>query len=468
MLAAAAVLLLIAPIRKGDLAGYDDALYAHLARGIVESGDWLNIQSNGAPSLEHPPGLPWMQAALFLAFGLSDTAAKLPAAVLGVATVLLVYWLARRLLGDARAAVAAMFVMLATPYFIKYTSHAMTDVPMTFFFTASVCAWVAAKDRPVWYLPMAAAAACALFMRSVVGFAVPGTLGILSLIDRRPLRYVLPALAAACAPIAAWYGYLIATHGDHFFEVQSAFLRSGISAQTGGTWRRYTGAFEYAWMLAKSYWPWLPFTVWGLIVSIRERDRRVLPLVVWAGIMFAVCAAGGGRVLRYLLPAYPAFSILASIGLMRIIPERALVGGLRWIPPAAVAAAAGIAAFPPVNLHAEETRAIAAAAARITPRAERMAFYDEGQPRWDETGQVQWYGYRTMWLLMDREQLPLEIAKPLARVWIVDQATYEQYFAPRDDVEIVLRSGHLVLLRLSSARQATGSPSHPWSDRSTM
>ena len=55
LLAIASVLLLVAPIRVGDLAGYDDAVYAHIAKAIVQSGDWLNIQSNGYPALEHPP-----------------------------------------------------------------------------------------------------------------------------------------------------------------------------------------------------------------------------------------------------------------------------------------------------------------------------------------------------------------------------------------------------------------------------
>src|SRR3954469_20957437 len=82
ILAATAVLLLVAPIRKGDLAGYDDAVYAHIAKAIVRSGDWFNIQSNGYPALEHPPGFVWMQAALFSVFDFSDFLARLPSAAL--------------------------------------------------------------------------------------------------------------------------------------------------------------------------------------------------------------------------------------------------------------------------------------------------------------------------------------------------------------------------------------------------
>ncbi len=43
--------------------------------------------------MEHPPGFVWMQAAFFSLFGFSDFLAKLPSALCGVGTVLLVFWL---------------------------------------------------------------------------------------------------------------------------------------------------------------------------------------------------------------------------------------------------------------------------------------------------------------------------------------------------------------------------------------
>lgn len=445
LLAAAAALLLLAPIRKGDLAGYDDAVYAHMARTVVESGSWLRIESNGYPALEHPPGLVWMQAALFHLFGMSDFAAKLPSALCGLGAVFLVWWLARRLLEDGEAALVAMFVMLATPYFVKYAAHAMTDVPFTFFYTAAISAWVAAREHPRWYGAMAAAAAAAMLMRGLVGFAVPLTLALLWAIERRPWKWSV-LVVAATLPVTAWYAWLTWLHGDFFFEVQRAFLRSAIEAETAGTWRRYAGAIEYPWMLAQSYWPWLPFL--GIGSWRARRRRRLWPLLVWAGVVYAACAAGGGRTLRFLLPAYPAFSILAAAGLIGVLPERAWRSGVKWAAPLAAAAALGIALFPPVRLHAAEIRPVAAAVAGLTQKGERFAFYDQGQPRFDESGQLQWYGGRTMWILTDAELFARALAEPWARVWVVDRATYQKHFAARSDAMVVTESGHLVVVRL--------------------
>ena len=98
ILAILSALLFLAPIRSGDLAGYDDASYASMAKDIVRTSNWMDIRSNGYPALEHPPLVPWMQAAFLKLFGVSDPVAKLPSALCGLGTVLLTYWLARRLL----------------------------------------------------------------------------------------------------------------------------------------------------------------------------------------------------------------------------------------------------------------------------------------------------------------------------------------------------------------------------------
>src|SRR5438093_5084474 len=127
IIAVLSALVLLAPIRRGDLAGYDDASFAYMAKDILRGTNWIKIR------VEHPPLVPLMQAALFSVFGLSDFLAKLPSALAGLGTVLLVYWLARRFIDDWHA-VVAMLILASTAYFIKYSARAMTDAPFTFFF----------------------------------------------------------------------------------------------------------------------------------------------------------------------------------------------------------------------------------------------------------------------------------------------------------------------------------------------
>ncbi len=479
ILAAAAAFLLLGPIRLGDLAGYDDAVYAHITKGIVKSGNWLDIRSNDYPALEHPPGFVWLQAVFFSLFGgLTsnwDFLAKLPSAAAGVGVVLLVYWIAFRITADRTLALVAMFIMLATPYFIKYTSHGMTDIPFTFWFAAAVA--LSLKAEPLrtdtrgsvaFSVLSAAMAAMALLTRGVVGLAVPATLLIwLWLPDKwrggpRPNRAITTVLLlASLIPLTLWYAYQAQQNPDLFWQVQTAFLADKIGGEVSGTWRQFTGAPEYLWMLVQSYWPWLPFLAigtWGAarivsassFASSGEPDRKpgLSLLLIWSAVMFVACSVGGSRVLRYLLPAYPAFSILAALGLARLVGETRLRLYLRYAIPMGLVVAIGVAIFPPVSLHAAEIRPIAVAATEVAAPEERIGFWDAGQPRFDETAQIQWYGDRALWILTDPAQFDQALEERWSSVWVVDEATYQAKFSSIPDAHAIARSGNLVVVKL--------------------
>ena len=195
--------------------------------------------------------------------------------------------------------------------------------------------------------------------------------------DGHRLAYVIASLAIAIIPLAAWYARAIHLYGAWVFGGTSAWMDQEVTGALSPAWRRYTGIFEYAWMLAKSYWPWLPFTIAGAAAVIRRRDRRLLLLIVWAAVVAVMCASVRSRVLRYMLPAYPAFSILAAIGLVRVVPLGYVRNGIRVLTPLLAVAVIGIAVFPPEAHHAAEIRSpVAVAAASVTPPNGRIVFYD--------------------------------------------------------------------------------------------
>lgn len=421
-----------------------------MAKEILRTGDWLVIRSNGYPALENPPMLEWIEAGLFSVFGLSDTVARLPAALCGFAVILLVYWLARRLTGDSFIALLAMFVMATTLYFLKYCARGMTDVPFTFFVLAAVCAWVLGREDPRWLLAAGACTACAQLTRSMMGLALPAVFAADLLLNRRrpPWRYAIPALAIAYAPLAAWYAYLTHLYGAWFYSVHAVWLRNEVYGGLSPAWRRYTGAPEYALMLAKSYWPWLPAMIAGIVAVVRRRDRKLGLLLVWAAFVFALCSVARSRVLRYMLPAYPAFSILAALGLAAFVRARILQPALRIATPVLAVVALAAAISPRTHWEAAEIKPIARAATAATSPDERVAFYDEGQPRFDETNQMEWYGDRYTFRLFSPQALDQALNEGRPRVWVVDKATYDSVVAPRYRSQVLVQAGHLVCFRL--------------------
>lgn len=456
LLAAASAILILGAIHRGDLPGYDDALYSTEAKNVVHSGDWLNPSIRGGTALEHPPLFVWMQALLFSIFGISDAAAKAPAALCAIGTVLLVYWLARHLLRDTLAATVAMFAMLATPYFIKYASHAMTDVPTTFFFVCALSAWSLRGRGAGWYCAAGAFTALALLTRGFIGVALLGVFAVdlaaglftdSELPRRRAFGLFIVTALIALLPLAAWYAHDLLAHPE-FAATHRRWLETEVYGPLNPPWRRYTGAFEYAFMLLKSYWPWLPAMVAGIVIAIRERRRELYPLVSCVAIVFVLCAITRSRVLRYMLPAYPAFSILAASAIMKFIPRRFVERTMNWIPVPAVASAILIAVLWKPNFQATEIKPLARAASN--PHGQRVAFYDKGDPRWDEANQLEWYGDCVPRLLPTRADLDGEISSPSTR-WanalIVDKPTYEQVVRQVPH-KVLADSGRLVYVRL--------------------
>jgi 4-amino-4-deoxy-L-arabinose transferase-like glycosyltransferase len=459
ILAVLSAIVLLAPIRSGDLAGYDDARYALVAKHVVVSGHWLEIESNGGPAIEHPPLFSWMQAALFIPFGLSDPLAKLPSALCGLGVILLVAWLGRRMTGDPFTGVLAMFVMATSIYFLKYAARAMTDVPFTFFFLAAVCSWILSDDDPRWLLAAGAFAALAQLTRAMMGVSIPLLFAIDMIANRRrpPLGYVIAGLLVAFVPPIAWYAQWIYRYGEDFFVRSSSYMNQEVYGSLSPAWRRYTGALEYIWMVAKSYWPWLPAMVAGMVLVIRRRDPKLRLLIFWIAVVYVLCAITKSRVLRYMLPAYPAFAILSAMGLSWLLPERYLRNGLRVLTPVLAIGVIAIAIRPPVNLHATETRPIALASTRATAPNEMITFYDDGAPRFDELNQLLWYGDRYFVAILEPGKLPEALQKPRTRVFIVDANAFRADVDTRVPNEIIAHAGHLVCFRLIKPQESARS-----------
>ncbi len=452
LLALASAILFLGSIGRGDLTGYDDALYSTEAKNIAHDGGWLNPRIRGVPALEHPPLFVWAQAAFFLIFGVSDAVAKTPSALAAIGTVLLVFGLARRLLRDRLAAGLAMFIMLATPYFIKYGSHAMTDVPTAFLFVCAMSAWLLRDRNPRWFLAAGVFTAMSLLTRGLIGIALLAIFAIDLIIDlkmdsqlirRRELSRYLWTVSIALVPLASWYGYALLKHPE-FVTLHKGWLEREVYGSLTPPWRRYTGAVEYAFMLLKSYWPWLPAMVAGVVLAVRGRRRELYPLLSWVAVVFVLCAITRSRVLRYMLPAYPAFSILAASAISKFTPHRILESAMNWIPPAAVAAALGIALWWKPNWQAIDIKPIARAASE--PPGQVVGLYDQGQPRLDEANQLEWYGDCIPQMLVMPGDLD-QALRAAVRTLVIDKSTYQAVFTHVPH-RVILESGHLVYVRL--------------------
>ena len=120
-----------------DLWDIDEGMHAVIAQNMLVTGDWVTPVFNGEAFLDKPPLFNWLTALSFLVFGATEFAARLPAALAGLGTVLVTYGLARRLYGKATGLVAG--IVLATSLEMIIVSRIVQyDVPFILFTTLAL------------------------------------------------------------------------------------------------------------------------------------------------------------------------------------------------------------------------------------------------------------------------------------------------------------------------------------------
>ena len=76
---------------------WDEVNFAESAREMIVSGDYLTVQINFLPFWEKPPLFIWLQVLSMKVFGINEFAARFPNAICGIATLLVLFNIGRKL-----------------------------------------------------------------------------------------------------------------------------------------------------------------------------------------------------------------------------------------------------------------------------------------------------------------------------------------------------------------------------------
>lgn len=462
-----AALVMFSGIRFGDLSGYDDASYAHEAKEMLRSGDVWTLSHNGMADFDKPPLFIWLLALSFKAFGVNDIAAKIPGVVFGWATIMLTFFLVKELYKNEHQesdngewlAPLAMLCMATTQYFLKYASHAMTDVPFTFFFTLAIYFYIRATKSSAFLLASGIAVGLCMMIRSPIGI-FPLAVILVHLTYTRRFRllfspYMIGCLAFAIALPATWYIHEYSVFGSVFVERHLAnFFAHSASAVPNPAWQVFIGYFEYAFLLAKLYWPWFPFMVYGLIRAtgrtLKTRESIEGLLVIWFCVVVISLSLADAKVLRYILPVFPALAMLSAYSLLRLLPQRILPNFARFVVLLLAVAATISIGIPNYLLRGEDMSIIAPVSDASTKANEKVVLYTSGQYQWNYLNQLLWYGNRLSIHTKEIRDIRTQLAEKKELVVIMDKKSFWQLKKQADmNIKILVESNNFVCFRAS-------------------
>lgn len=440
--------VMFSALRYGDLSGYDDAAYAHQARAMVRSGDIWTLRTNGEPDFDKPPLFIWFVALSFRVFGINDFAGKVPVALFGWMTIVLTYFLAKKLFPDKSQTdsishkwipVLSMLVMATTQYFLKYSGHVMTDVPFTFFFTLAIFFYVHSTETRPLLLAVGIATGLAALTRSPMGL-LPLVIIVLHGVMTHHFRRAMLPYFLGCAFLAIliptiWYLIEYYSFGAEFIDrhVGNILAHSADDNQLP-FWQNLPRYFDYISMIVRLYIPWFPLMFYGIFLAARKlRPPSAAPaellLLIWIAVVIVPFSLADAKVFRYILPAFPAFAILSAYGLRNLLSEDFLCRFARISVVVLTIIAIAVVIFPRYQIRAEDMRALAPLSDAATAPGDPVVLYTSGVYEWNYKAQLIWYGDRACTHSKEIKDIESILIDKKGTVVIIDKRSFDDLIA---------------------------------------
>ncbi len=324
-------LLLLIGLGDIGLTDRDEGSNAEAAREMLETGDWISPTLNYEPRYAKPAFVYWVISSAYALFGVNEFTARLPSAVFGLGLLVLQYLFLHRWFGPAIAFCGSL-ILLLNAEFVGIHRMVLTDPELVFFTTLATYSFWAGfhgegRDRHMlwlFYLGMA----LAMLAKGPVGIIIP----LLAVIPYLTLTRQWTRYFAQGKPAVGWTVFLVIAAPWYLamFAIHGADYAAAAHANTTG---RFANPMEghggtllfYIPILLVGFFPWSGFLPVALYQSLKEwkryrsgekmaqgEDGLLLFSALWVLGIFLFFTISATRLPHYILPLYPAASLLAA------------------------------------------------------------------------------------------------------------------------------------------------------------
>jgi 4-amino-4-deoxy-L-arabinose transferase-like glycosyltransferase len=326
VLLAVSAILILWRLGSGSLTSWDEALYGAISRGILDTGNWIDLRWAGNPWVDKPPLYMWVTVLFYKLFGVNEFAVRLFSALSGIGTVLATYLLGRKLY-SRQAGIASALAILTSFSFFWGARVGMLDVTLTFFTVLSLLFFKLGEEKKLFLFFAPVAFAAAFMTKSMAAAPIPVILGIYIIATGQlkvfKERSFIAGILTALLIIASWHIAAFAHYGGNFFN--DYFVRNTIT-RSSTSMEGHTGdILTYFGVIPNKGRPWALFgfallPLAAALIFAKKEKQHILP-VIWASAAFVIISAVKTKLHWYVMPIYPALALLTGWALSSILKK---------------------------------------------------------------------------------------------------------------------------------------------------
>ena len=323
----------------------DEARYAQATKQMMESGDYIDIRFQDQPRYLQPAGIYWLHVAAARLTGSGVNAPiwvhRLPSLAGATLAVLLTYWVALPLAGEAAAFIAALFMAASVLLGFEARNGKIDAVLLTTILGAMGFLARAYLRQPMTFLQAMlfwAALGMGIMLKGPLILLVVGLTALtLSVLDRswawlRVLR-PLPGCGVMLLVFLPWLIAVTVRSGGEFLAI--ALGPSMLGKVASGQQSHGLPPGTYLLLYWLTFWP-----AAGLVIAAgpwiwrKRQEPAVRFCLAWTVPTWIVFELIVTKLPHYVLPVYPAIAMLIALAL---VDGRRLAQPLAWIATAGAA-----------------------------------------------------------------------------------------------------------------------------------
>jgi len=315
LLVAAIVLL----YRLGDpaLKNWDEAIYAEVAKEMLQTGDWLALHWQQSVWFEKPPLTIWLIAIFFRAFEVNEFWARAVSALSGIGVVGVTYILGRSIRGQACGLVAAL-ILLTSFQFVQVARLVTTDALLLLLIYLAIYGYLRVRNGASgWWYCVSGCCALGFMTKSFAVIVAPAAIGLALLLDRQLIdavrsKHFWLSILFAVAIVIPWHAAMYQTYGTAFVNEYFYYhVWSRVVTPLEGHGEAYWWYLREIWVKFHPWWSIAPLALAFHALKIKNGSFSWV-LIALIAIVLVFYTAAQTKMSSYILPVYPALALLIS------------------------------------------------------------------------------------------------------------------------------------------------------------